>query len=316
VQAINRIWRERFSQAVRPTTYIESDWLDEQVGCHVLLAVETFQRTGSFKFRGAFSAALQTDAEEIIAASSGNFGQALALSCRMVGQRCLIVMPANSAQVKVDAVRRYGAEVDLVDVKVTSRQERVAALLKQRPGMVAISPYDNEFVIEGNSSLGEEIADLKQEIAAVIVPVGGGGLISGVLKGLQSKGVEIPVFGAEPLLANDAARSMREGQLVSNPTEPQTIADGARTISLGKLNYAIIKDCASGIVEVPEEAIIKALGHLFQCANLKVEPTGALAVGALLCEPTKFKDKTVVCIVSGGNVDPGVYANLLLQARQ
>jgi threonine dehydratase len=301
----------RLRALVRPTTLVQSDLLDEHVGEKVILASETFQRTGSFKFRAAFNIAQNTPSNELIAASSGNFGQALAYACRLLGKTCYIVMPDNSAGVKIEAVRRFGGNVVLVEVARKTRVEAVRELAQQHPDATVVSAFDDPHVIAGNATLGEELAAKSDLFDAVIVPVGGGGLISGVITGMAAKGCNKPIFGAEPSIANDAARSLKQGQLVRNESEPQTIADGVRTLSLGEHNWRIIKDGVSGIIEVPEDKIKEAARMLFNFANLKAEPTGALALAAVLTDPTRFASQTVCCIVSGGNVDPSVLFDLL-----
>jgi threonine dehydratase len=301
----------QIESVVRPTTIIEVPRLENRLGVTLTVATETFQRTGSFKFRAAYNVASQVPQKMIIAASSGNFGQAMAYACSLLGKSCTIVMPITSAKVKVDAVREYGGDVDLIDVRVKSRANRVRELSEQHPEAYVASAYDDPLVIEGNASLGVEIGALDRHLDMVIVPVGGGGLISGVIKGLQESRKKIAVVGAEPLLGNDAARSLRAGHIVVNETEPQTIADGARTLCLGKHNWEIIKGNLSTIVEVPEEKIIEAARLLFELANLKVEPTGALSLAAVLTQPDLFRGRSVCCVVSGGNVDPGLYASML-----
>jgi threonine dehydratase len=297
--------------AVRPTTILEVPRLEKRLGATLTLATETFQRTGSFKFRAAYNVASHVPQNLIIAASSGNFGQALACACSLLGKSCIIVMPTTSAKVKVDAVREYGGNVDLVDVQVKSRADRVRELSEQHPEAYIASAYDDPLVIEGNASLGAEIGALERPLEIVVVPVGGGGLISGVITGLKQSRKKILVVGAEPLLGNDAARSLRAGQIVANQSEPLTIADGARTVSLGKHNWEIIEKNLSTIVEVPEEKIIEAARLLFEFANLKVEPTGALSLAAVLTKPDLFRGRSVCCVVSGGNVDPAVFASML-----
>jgi threonine dehydratase len=141
--------------------------------------------------------------------------------------------------------------------------------------------------------------------------VGGGGLSSGIITGLRAAGKDTPVYAAEPLLANDAARSLRAGRIVRNEAEPQTIADGARTLSLGQCTWAVLREGLAGVVEVPEEKIAEAVRLLFSLANLKAEPTGALSLGALLTDPKRFQEKRVCCVISGGNVDVEVYRKFL-----
>jgi len=220
-----------------------------------------------------------------------------------------VVMPESSAQVKIDAVRSFGATADLIDVASVGRIERVARLAEQMPEAYVASPYDDQMVIDGNSTLGDELTG--KSFDAVIVPVGGGGLISGIITAFRRNGEKAEVIGAEPLLGNDGARSFRSGELVANESEPKTIADGARTVSLGKLNWAIIKDGAKDFIEVSDEKIAEAVRMYFGSANLKCEPTGALALGAILEDPSRFENKRVCVIVSGGNVDPGVYRTLI-----
>ena len=306
-------------QTPRPTTIIEAPRLGQKLGANLLIATETFQRTGSFKFRATSHLASQVPHPLIIAASSGNFGQALAYACSLTGKRSIIVMPQTSARVKVDAVREYGGEVDFVDVRAKGRAARVAELAAAHPEAYIASAYDDPLVIEGNSSLGEELARIghpsdrppNYPIDCIVAPLGGGGLTSGIIMGLRRAGSSIEVVGAEPLLGNDGARSLRAGRIVANESEPQTIADGARTVSLGVHNWAILKDGLGGIVEVPEENIARGVRLLFELANLKAEPTGALPIGALLSDPGRFRGRDVCCVISGGNVDPAVYRELL-----
>src|ERR1700676_376039 len=296
---------------VRPTTIIEVPRLASRLGATITLATETFQCTGSFKFRAAYNVASQVPQKMIIAASSGNFGQAMAYACSLLGKSCTIVMPVTSAKVKVEAVREYGGNVDMVDVREKSRAERVRELTEQHPEAYIASAYDDPLVIAGNASLGMEIGALERQLDMVVVPVGGGGLISGVITGWKQSRKKIEVVGAEPLLGNDAARSLRAGHVVANESEPQTIADGARTVSLGKHNWEVMQGHVSTIVEVPEEKIVEAALLLFEFANLKVEPTGALSLAALLTRRDLFQGRSVCCVVSGGNVDPGIYAGML-----
>ena len=298
-------------EAIRPTTIIEAPRLSKRLGAQVVVASETFQWTGSFKFRAAYNVALHVPNEHIIGASSGNFGQALAYACQLTGKRCTVVMPHNSAQVKVEAVREYGATVDLINVRDVSRSERVRQLAAESGDAYLASGYDDPLVIEGNASLGKELLVLGRRLDAIIVPVGGGGLLGGIAQSVTPAASETKVFGAEPAFANDAARSLREGRLIVNEQEPQTIADGARTVSLGQHNWAIIRKQVAGIVEVSEEQIREGVRLLYSLANLKVEPTGALAIGALLAAPDLFRDQQVCCVVSGGNVDAAVYRQCL-----
>jgi threonine dehydratase len=293
----------------RATTLIEAPRLARHAGVQLVIASETFQYTGSFKFRAAWRVATSVPNPRVLTASSGNFGQAMAYACQLAGKDCTVVMPHNSAGVKIDAVRAYGGIVDLIDTRTTSRAERVRQLAAADPAAYVASPYDDLQVIEGNSSLGDELAALP--VDDVVAPVGGGGLTAGLVLGLRRAGSAAAIVGAEPLLGNDAAQSLRAGHIVANDEEPQTLADGARTVSLGERNWAVLQGGLAGIVEVSEEALREAVRLLFSLANLKSEPTGALPLAALLCAPERFRGRRVCCVVSGGNVDPAVFRELI-----
>lgn len=296
-------------EVIRPTTFIVSSKLRDRLGLDITIATESFQHTGSFKFRAAYNLAANVENNALLTASSGNFGQALAYACKLMGKKCTVVMPQTSAQVKIDAVRGFGATVDLIDTTKVARKKRVSQLAEQIPDAYLASAYDDKLVIEGNATLGDELSG--NGFDTIIVPVGGGGLIAGIVQGLCRNGDSATVFGAEPLLGNDAARSFRAGKIIPNESEPETIADGARTVSIGDLNWPIIRDGVKGFIEVPETAISEAVRHYFELANLKSEPTGALSLGALLIDPQRFVGKRVCVIVSGGNVDTELYTKII-----
>ena len=295
----------------RPTTIVESPRLSARVGADLILASETFQYTGSFKFRAAYNVASNVPHEHIITASSGNFGQAIAYASALFGKRCTVVMPSGAPRIKVDAVREYGAEVDLVDVAKKGRLERLAELAKQCPDAYVASPYDDPLVIDGNASLGRELFALGLDLDFIVAPIGGGGLTSGLVKAVDKSGRHTAVLAAEPLLSNDAAESFRAGHLVSKPDESSTIADGARVLRLGDRNWEILSHGLAGVIEVTEDQIKEGVRLLFALANLKTEPTGALSLGAVLADPDRFRGKRVCCVVSGGNADPALYASLI-----
>jgi len=296
---------------IRPAVFIEAEKLSQRFETSVTLALETFQRTGSFKFRAAYNLAAHVPHRRIVTASSGNFGQALACACLMLSKGCVVVMPSTSAAVKIEAVRSYGATVDLIDTAQVTRAQRVAELAAAMPDAYVASAYDDPLVIEGNATLGRELAAYSAPFDSVIVPIGGGGLASGVIQGLRAAGASAEIWAAEPLLANDAARSLRAGTVVDNQQEPPTIADGARTLSVGRHNWPILKAGLAGIVEVSEENIGAATQLLFLLENVKAEPTGALSVAALLQAQPLFAEKRICCVISGGNVDPEVYCRLV-----
>lgn len=306
---IDTVW-ETLPQHLRPTLLLPDPVLSQRFQCEVTIASETFQYTGSFKFRAAYNLLSSIPHQHVIAASSGNFGQAVAYASKLLGKTCTIVMPATSARVKIEAVQSYGGTVDLIDGKSISRAERVAQLLAAHPGAFQAQAYDDYRVVAGNSTLGKDIF-AAGHFDSIIVPVGGGGLSSGIVLARDHQQTQTEIIGAEPLPGNDAARSFQSGHLIRNEQEPDTIADGARTISLGQLNWEILSTGLADIIEVPDPLTLTALRHSFRHVNLKVEPTGALAIGALLAQPEKFSGKRVCCIVSGGNVDPAVYAKII-----
>jgi threonine dehydratase len=299
----------------RPTTLLAPTRLSDALGVRITLAAETFQHTGSFKFRAAYRVATSIPNTRVIAVSSGNFGQAIALACKLTGKRCTVVMPNNSAAVKIDAVRSYGATTDLIDTTVISREDRVAQLVAEQPDAYVASAYDDELVIDGNSTLGTELAAVPGGFDAVIAPIGGGGLTAGLIKGLRAAGSAIPVYAAEPAIANDAAQSFRTGRIVRSATEIQTMADGARTRAVGKHNWAVLQHGLAGVMEVPEAHIAEGVRLLFSLANVKAEPTGALGIGALLADRGSFAQQHVCVVVTGGNVDVARYCHLLAGAN-
>ena len=307
---ISTVWKD-LPRHIRPTLLLPSEALSTQLGCDLTVASETFQYTGSFKFRAAYNLLSHIPQQRVVAASSGNFGQAVAYASKLLGKRCIVIMPDTSAQVKIGAAQSYGGIVDLIDVRKVSRIERMRQLLDEHPGAFAAPAFDDYRVVAGNSTLGKEILNAAG-FDIIVVPVGGGGLSSGLVVARDHVRANTKIIGAEPQLGNDAARSLRSGQLLSNEQEPATVADGARTLSLGHLNWAILKKGLAGIIEVPDAQTLDALRRFFLYVNLKVEPTGALALGAILTQPELFFGKRVCCVVSGGNVDPAVYAQALL----
>jgi threonine dehydratase len=298
----------------RPTTFVTSPRLSSLLGVDLTLASEAFQYTGSFKFRGALRTAQQSPAPHLIAASSGNFGQALAFACQLTGKRCTIVMPHDSPGVKVEAVRAHGAEVGFVDTRVTTRADRVAELLAEHPQAVQAYPSDGEAMLAGNETLGAEILAHEPPFHIVVAPVGGGGVVVGLIRAARRRMGSVLLFGAEPTVANDVAQSFRQGRRVTLPAEPTTLADGVRVLGLSEGNWTVVRDGLAGVVEVAEDRIAEATRVLFSLANLKAEPTGALALAAVLQQPALFQGQRVCCVVTGGNVDPAVYARLITES--
>ncbi|GCE07522.1 threonine ammonia-lyase [Dictyobacter aurantiacus] len=306
---VEQVWQS-LPAFVRPTLFVPATRLSAELGCEITIASESLQYTGSFKFRAAYNLLASVPQKNIVAASSGNFGQAVAYACQLLGKTCTVVMPSTSAQVKIAAVQSYGGVADLIEVREISRAGRMAQLLEQSPDAFGAQAYDDYRVVAGNSTLGKEILAYSH-FDTIVAPVGGGGLSSGIVVARDHLQATTEIVGAEPQPGNDASRSLQAGRLIKNEAEPHTIADGARTISLGQINWEILQHGLAEIIEVPDAQTLAALKHCFLYANLKVEPTGALTLGALLTNPERFKGKRVCCIVSGGNVDPTVYAHAI-----
>lgn len=291
--------RATIASHLRPTRIIDGGAL----ASGLTLVSEIGQHTGSFKARGALGAASYSSAPHLLTASSGNFGAALAWAAARSGRRCTVVMPASSVARKIEAVRAYGATVELVDTATSSRAEKLAAVAAATPGGEVLSPYDDDRVIFGNSTLGHELF-AAGAFDAIVVPVGGGGLASGIVVARDELDLPTPVFGAEPALGDDGARSLARGVLVANEREPATICDGARTLSLGERNFAILRHGLAAMLTVDDDAVSAAMTAL-DALGITAEPTGALAVAALQQNRSRFGGQRIACILSGGNRAPG-----------
>ena len=289
------------------------------VGGNVWLKCESLQPIGSFKLRGASNKILQLTREEIsrgvITYSSGNHAQGVAYAARAVGAKAVIVMPSNAPAIKRAATLAYGAEV--VDVGVAS-SERLAKAeeLVRKHGYVVIPPYDDEQIITGQATCGLEIVEQLPDVDLVLAPVSGGGLLSGVATAVKRLRPNVRVFGIEPELAGDTAESFRTGKIVTWAAEltSRTIADGLRTQSVGERNFAHIQAFVDGILTVTEAEIRAAMRAIIACARIVPEPSGAVSAAALLFHSAELPAyKNAVAVVSGGNVDPALLAQVLTE---
>ncbi|MEX2723729.1 MAG: pyridoxal-phosphate dependent enzyme, partial [Candidatus Freyarchaeota archaeon] len=266
----------------------------------------------AFKFRGAYNALSQlTPAEKqrgVIAHSSGNHAQAVALAAKLLGIKAVIVMPKNTSPVKMAATRGYGAEIVLSGNKPTDREEK-ANRLSSEHGYTLIHPYDDLNVIYGAGTAAYELIEDVDSLDFVFAPVGGGGLLSGTSIAVKGLCPEARVIGVEPKNADDAYRSFKTGKLIPS-TNPQTIADGLRT-SLGKNTFKIIRENVDDIITVTEKQIIEAMKFLWERMKLVVEPSGAVSLAGLLYGGLEVKRKKVGIIISGGNIDLTNFFKLL-----
>jgi threonine dehydratase len=286
----------------------------------IYLKAESLQPIGAFKIRGAANKILQLTVEEIargvITYSSGNHAQGVAYAAREVGAKAVIVMPSNAPAIKRAATLAMGAEI--VDVGVAS-SERLAKSdqLVREHGYVVIPPYDDRQIIAGQATCGLEILEDLPDVDLVIAPVSGGGLLSGVAAAVKQLSPNTRVYGVEPALAGDTAESFRTGAIVTWGAEltSRTIADGLRTQSVGELNFAHIQAFVDGIITVTEAEIRAAMRLIVATTRLVPEPSGAVAVAALLLHGAELPPyTTAVAVVSGGNVDPAMLADVLSEA--
>jgi threonine dehydratase len=289
---------------VHRTPLLHSRSLSERLGVEVRLKCENLQRAGSFKIRGAMNALLQLDEEQrargVVAFSSGNHAQGVALGARFLGIRATIVMPENSVRAKVEATEAYGATV--VQAGVTSAtRDNVAREVAEKSGASVIPPFDDERILTGQGTVGLEIVEEWPEVTTIVVPLGGGGLLSGTSLAATSLDPGIDVFGVEPAAGNDGEQSFRSGRIVTIDP-PQTIADGARTLAIGQRNFAIIRERVRNIVSVDDATLLETLKWTMYRTKLVIEPTGALGLAALVSGKIQPRGPVAV-VVSGGNLD-------------
>jgi threonine dehydratase len=287
----------------------------------IFLKAESLQPIGSFKLRGASNKILQLTPDEIsrgvITYSSGNHAQGVAYAAREVGAKAVIVMPSNAPAIKRAATLAYGAEVVDVGVASSERLAKAEELVRQH-GYVVIPPYDDEQIIAGQATCGLEIVESLPEVDLVLAPVSGGGLLSGVAAAVKRLRPQTKVFGIEPELAGDTAESFRTGKVVTWPAEltSRTIADGLRTQSVGERNFAHIQAFVDGIITVTEAEIRAAMRAIVACARIVPEPSGAVSSAALLFHRAELPPyRTAVAVVSGGNVDPALLAQVLTETE-
>ncbi|MBX3473607.1 MAG: threo-3-hydroxy-L-aspartate ammonia-lyase [Planctomycetes bacterium] len=295
----------RLEGVANRTPVFTSRTADDLCGATLFFKAENFQRVGAFKFRGAYNALSQLDAAQarkgVLTWSSGNHAQAIALAGRLLGIPRTIVMPQDAPAVKLAATKAYGAEVITYDKHTTTREALGEQIARER-GLAIIPPYDHPHIVAGQGTAALELIEESPALDAVIAPCGGGGLLSGTAVATRHLLPEAKVYGAEPALADDACRSFRSGK-IETVSNPNTIADGARTPSLGKLTFALIRQHVTDIVPIKEESIIKAMLFLWERMKLVVEPTGALGLAALMDGTLKLPGQRVGVILSGGNVD-------------
>jgi threo-3-hydroxy-L-aspartate ammonia-lyase len=303
---------ERLAGVVHRTPVLSSATLDQRCGARVLLKAEPFQRTGSFKFRGAYNRLSVLGPAErnagVVAFSSGNHGAAVALAAKLLGISAVVVVPASGSQAKLAAIEGYGAELRRYDPATESREEVAAAIAADR-GLTLIRPFDDYDVMAGQGTVGVELADQVPDVELVLVPVGGGGLAAGVSTAITGLLPGAAAIGVEPAAAGDTALSMRAGHRVVIP-EPDTLADGLRATEPGELTFAVNSRLLKDVVTVSEDAVIEAMRFCFERLKIVVEPSGAVPLAALLSGAVGAAGRTVV-VLSGGNIAAADFASIV-----
>ncbi len=304
------------------TPLIESPALNERLGGRVLLKAETLQRTGSFKFRGAFNKISQIPerarARGVIAYSSGNHAQGVAAAAALMGIPATIVMPGDAPAIKIENTRALGAEVVLYDRHREAREEVAGRLLAERRATL-VRPYDDPDVIAGQGTCGLEVARQAEaagaRLDAALVCCGGGGLIAGTATALASLSPGIAIYAVEPEGFDDTTRSLAGGRRVSNDPAARSFCDALLAPTPGELTFAINRRLLAGGLAVSDREVAQAMAYAFRTLKLVVEPGGAVALAALLAGRFDARDKTVAVTLSGGNVDAATFAEAITAAR-
>ncbi|WP_396594789.1 threonine/serine dehydratase [Brevundimonas sp. R86498] len=300
--------------AVR-TPLIESPALNERVGGRVLLKAETLQVAGAFKFRGAYNRISRLNAAElasgVVAFSSGNHAQGVAAAARMMGTRAVIVMPADSPAIKVEGVRAFGGEVRLYDRWTESREEIGAAVARER-GSVLVPPFDDPYVIEGQGTTALELLDQAGiPIDQLLCCCSGGGLMAGINLVLEAQSPQTQSWAVEPENYDDTVRSLAAGERTGHPSGPPSICDALQTPMPGVLTFPINRRVLSGALTISDREAADAVAYAFRTLKLVVEPGGAAALAAVLAGKIETQGRTTAVILSGGNIDPALFATII-----
>ncbi len=308
----------RLAGVAHRTPVVTSHTLDALTGSRAYLKCENFQRMGAFKFRGAFNRLAQLAPHEraggVVAFSSGNHAQGVALAAKLLEVPATIVMPFDAPASKLAATRGYGAEVVLYERATMNRAELAAGIAKER-GATLIPPYDDPAIIAGQGTTARELIEETGPLDVLLVCVGGGGLLSGCAIAATATSPGIEIYGVEPEAGDDFKQSLARGERVSIDV-PDTIADGMQTQSPGELTFPIVRRLARGIVTVTDDELRAAMRFAFERMKLVIEPSGAAALAALLFAKVDVVGKRVGVTISGGNVDATAFADALVRAAE
>jgi threonine dehydratase len=304
---------ERIAGVAHRTPVLTSSTANAELGAEVFFKCENFQRMGAFKFRGGYNSLAKFTPEQrkagVVAFSSGNHAQAVALSAKLLGIPATIVMPHDAPAAKVAATRGYGAQVVIYD-RYTEDREQIGRDLAAKHGLTLIPPYDHADVIAGQGTAAKELFEEVGRLDYVFAPLGGGGLLSGTALATRALSPSAKLFGVEPEAGNDGQQSFRSGSIVHIDT-PKTIADGAQTQHLGNLTFPIIKRDVDDILTASDDELRAAMRFFAERMKMVVEPTGGLGYAAARAMKDQLQGKRVGIIISGGNVDIARYAELL-----
>ena len=294
----------RISDHIHNTPILTSNSLDNELRSNLFFKCENFQKTGSFKIRGATNSILQLKHTEIkngiITTSSGNHGAAVAFIADKIGTSSKIIMPNNTPKNKIENVERYGGEIFYCEPNIKSREDTLEKMIQKSGGSI-IHPYNDEKIIAGQGTAAKELIEKVPDLDAIICPVSGGGLLSGTLLAAKNLNPDIKVFGAEPENADDTYRSILNNKIMSNETT-DTIADGLRA-QVGTVTFPIIKENVDKILLVSEEMIISSMYMIWQRLKIIIEPSCSIVLAALMLNSNKFLNKKVGLILTGGNYD-------------
>jgi threo-3-hydroxy-L-aspartate ammonia-lyase len=309
---------ERLRGVAHRTPVLTSRTLDAATGAAVLCKAECFQRGGAFKFRGAYTMISQLDdaqlARGVAAYSSGNHAQAVAIAASLVGSPATILMPADAPAVKVEATRGYGAEVVTYD-RYAQDREQLGRELAQSRGLTLVPPYEHPLIISGQGTVALELLQQEPRLDALLVPVGGGGLIAGCATAAKALAPSITVIGVEPQAGDDTRRSLAAGRRLRIAV-PRTIADGQQAETPGKLTFAINRELVDAVELVSDAEIVAAMRFAFDRLKVVLEPSGASALAALLAGRVRLPGRRVGVVLSGGNVGAGRFAQLLAETAE
>jgi threonine dehydratase len=307
--------RRRLAGIAHRTPVLSSRQFDEACGATVFFKAENFQRAGAFKFRGAYNkvrAELERrEFDEVVAYSSGNHAQAVALVSQLLGKKATLVMPNDAPAAKLAATRGYGAEIVLYD-RYTEKRDEIGERLVAERGALLVPPFDDPLIMAGQGTAAVELLEMVPDLDVLLVPVSGGGLIGGCASAARHLRARIEVYGVEPATADDTAQSLAAGKRIEIPV-PRTVADGLQVPCPGELTFPIVQETVRGVLLVSDDEMVETLVWMLERMKVLVEPSGAAGAAAVRHRKADFAGRRVGVILSGGNLDRERLAGFLRQ---